>query len=58
MDYVQLFMFCYLAHSDLNFHFKKFNTSGTSLALSEPHQSKHILSTLSLDGIWWIDGAC
>ena len=39
--------FCCLAHSDVNFHFKNFNTSNTSLTLGEPHKLEHTLSTLS-----------
>ena len=39
--------FCCLGHSDVNSHFKNFNTSNTSLTLGEPHKLKHTLSTLS-----------
>ena len=39
--------FCCLCHSDVNSHFKKFNTSNTFLTLGEPHKLKHTLSTLS-----------
>ena len=39
--------FCCLDHSDVNSHFKNFNTSNTSLTLGEPHKLKHTLSTLS-----------
>ena len=39
--------FCCLGHSDVNFHFKNFNTSNTSLTLGEPHKLEHTLSTLS-----------
>ena len=38
--------FCCLGHSDVNSHFKNFNTSNTSLTLGEPHKPKHTLSTL------------
>ena len=41
-----LFLYC-LDHSDVNSHFKKFNTSSTSFTLGEPHKLKHTLSTLS-----------
>ena len=44
----QHFIFCSIGHSDLNSHFKKFNTSNISLTLKEPHQPKYALSTLSL----------
>ena len=37
---------CCFGHSDVNFHFKNFNTSNTSLTLGEPHKLKHTLSTL------------
>ena len=39
--------FCCLGHSDVNSHFKNFNTSNTSLTLGEPHKPKYTLSTLS-----------
>ena len=39
--------FCCLGHSDVNSHFKNFNTSNTSFTLCEPHKLKHTLSTLS-----------
>ena len=39
--------FCCIGHSDVNSHFKNFNTSNTSLTLGEPHKLKHTLSTLS-----------
>ena len=39
--------FCCLGHSDVNSHFKNFNTSNTSLTLGEPHKLKSTLSTLS-----------
>ena len=39
--------FCCLGHSDVNSHFKNFNTLNTSLTLGEPHKLKHTLSTLS-----------
>ena len=35
-------------HSDLNSHFKKLNTSNTSLTLEEHHKPKHALATLSV----------
>ena len=40
-------IFCCLCHSDVNSHFKSFNTSKTSLTFGEPHKLKHTLSTLS-----------
>ena len=40
-------IFCCLGHSDVNSHFKNFNTSNTSFTLGEPHKLKHTLSTLS-----------
>ena len=40
-------MFCCLGHSDVNSHFKNFNTSNTSFTLGEPDALKHTLSTLS-----------
>ena len=39
--------FCCLGHSDVNSHFKNFNTSNTSFTLGEPHKLKHTISTLS-----------
>ena len=39
--------FCCLGYSDLNSHFRNFNTSNTSFTLGEPHKLKHTLSTLS-----------
>ena len=36
-----------LGHSDVNSHFKNFNTSNTSLTPGEPHKLKYTLSTLS-----------
>ena len=34
--------FCCLGHSDVNSHFKNFNTSNTSFTLGEPHKLKLI----------------
>ena len=39
--------FCCLGHSDMNSHFKNFNTSNTSFTLGKPHKLKRTLSTLS-----------
>ena len=40
-------IFCCLGHSDVNSHFKNFNTSNISFTLGGPHKLKHTLSTLS-----------
>ena len=50
VEHGQHFIFCSLGHVhfDLNSHFKKLNTSNTSLTLEEPHKPKHALSALSL----------
>ena len=48
MDHGQYFIFCFLGHSHLNFHFKKLDTSNIFLTPSEPHKTKYTLSVLSI----------